>query len=293
MPVIIAGQAGVRPTATAVVVNTEVYQPSATGYLRVTPAGQDAVVASQEFIRGQTISNLVTVKLSSGKLQVKVSAGSAQVLLDVSGYYSDGAGSRYVPLPSARVFATTVGSTPVPAPMAGRGGIPADATAVVANTEVYRPSAAGYVRVTPAGQDAVVATQEFGKGIPISNLVVAKLSGGALQVKVSAGTAQVLMDVAGYYISGAGSGFTPIATVREFSGTAATTARTVSVAGLAGVPSTATAVAINAEVTSPARPATCGSPRPGRTRSWPPRNSARARPSRTWSLPRSSPARCS
>jgi len=51
----------------------------------------DPSVAVQEFTQGQTISNLVVVKLVGGKLQVKLSAGSARVFMDVSGYYSAGA----------------------------------------------------------------------------------------------------------------------------------------------------------------------------------------------------------
>jgi hypothetical protein len=82
----VAGLVGVPAGATAVVVNTEVFAPSAAGYVRVTPAGLDAGVAVQQFARGQTISNLVVVLLVGGKIQVKVSAGSARILMDVSGY---------------------------------------------------------------------------------------------------------------------------------------------------------------------------------------------------------------
>ena len=85
--------------------------------------------------------------------------------------------------------------------IAGVGGVPADATAVMVNTEVFAPTAAGYVRVTPAGRDAGVATQQFAKGQAISNLVAVKLVDGKVQVKVSAGSARILMDVAGYYLS--------------------------------------------------------------------------------------------
>ena len=62
--------------------------PSTAGDRRVTPAGQDPGVATQEFTRGQSISNLVAVKLVNGKIQVKVSAGSARTLMDIAGYYS-------------------------------------------------------------------------------------------------------------------------------------------------------------------------------------------------------------
>jgi hypothetical protein len=47
-------------------------------------------VAVQEYAKGQAISNLVAVKLVDGFIQVKVSAGSALILMDVSGYYRAG-----------------------------------------------------------------------------------------------------------------------------------------------------------------------------------------------------------
>ena len=105
----------------------------------------------------------------------------------------------FTPLATARVFDGTATTTVRQVQIAGLGGVPAGATAVVVNTEVFNPSAAGYVRVTPAGLDPSVAVQEFGAGQAISNLVVVKLVGGKIQVKVSAGSARILMDVAGYY----------------------------------------------------------------------------------------------
>jgi hypothetical protein len=249
----VAGHGGIATDATAVVVNVETASPTASGYVRVTPAGRDAQVATQEFTAGATVSNLATVKLVNGALQVTLSAGSGTVFLDVSGYYSAAtAASTYTPVTSARVFGRTVGTTPVRVPIAGAGGVPADATAVAVNTEVSAPTANGYVRVTPAGQDPSVAAQVFTRGRTISNLVVAKLSGGALQVKLSSGTATVFMDVSGYYSSSAsGSTFVPLDTARSFAGTVTTSAQQIQLAGPAGVPANATAVVANAEVEKP------------------------------------------
>lgn len=246
--VTIAGKAGVPASATAVVVNVEVEKPTAAGYVRVTPRGVDARVATQEFKARQTISNLATVRLAQGGIQVKLSAGSGTVYLDVSGYYADGSGATYTPLNAARVFQRTVGTSAVRVPLAGVGGIPSNATAVAVNTEVGTPTADGYVRVTPAGKDATVAAQVFTRGTTISNLVIVKLAGGAAQVKVSRGTATVFMDVAGYYANtDTGSVFVPMDTVRAYAGPVSTTARTVRLTGTAGVPGTATAIVANAE----------------------------------------------
>ena len=245
----IAGRAGVPANATAVVVNVETEAPTAAGYVRVTPAGNDARVALQEFPAGRTISNLATVKLTSGAVQVKVSAGSARIMLDVSGYYAAGSGSTFTPLPTVRVASPTVGTTPVPVQFAGRGGVPADATAVVVNVETNAPTADGYTRLTPLGRDASVATQEFTAGRTVSNLAIVRLVDGSAQVRLSRGTATVYMDVAGYYsASSTGSVFVPVDTTRIETGTLGNTPRTVRATGLGGVPGTATAVVANVEV---------------------------------------------
>ncbi|QCR43883.1 hypothetical protein C1N91_10400 [Curtobacterium sp. SGAir0471] len=245
----IAGRAGVPADATAVVVNVETEAPTAAGYVRITPAGTDARVALQEFPAGRTISNLATVKLASGGVQVKVSAGSARVYLDVSGYYAADGGSTFTPLPTVRVASPTVGTTPVPVPLAGRGGVPDDATAVVVNVETNAPTADGYTRLTPLGRDASVATQEFTAGRTVSNLAIVRLVDGAAQVRLSRGTATVFMDVAGYYsASSTGSVFVPIDTTRIETGTLGNTPRTVRATGTGGVPGTATAVVANVEV---------------------------------------------
>ncbi|QKS16135.1 hypothetical protein HUN59_07780 [Curtobacterium sp. Csp2] len=248
----VAGSAGVPSNATAVVVNVEVEAPTAAGYVRITPAGTDAQVALQEFPAGRTISNLATVKLAKGGVQVKVSAGSARVLLDVSGYYASGDGSTFTPLPTARVASPTVGTTPVPVELAGQGGVPDDATAVVVNVETNGPTADGYVRLTPLGRDASVATQEFTAGRTVSNLAIVRLVDGAAQVRLSRGSATVFLDVAGYYsASTSGSVFVPVDTARIESSTLGPTPRAVRATGVGGVPGTATAVVANVEVQAP------------------------------------------
>lgn len=251
--VTIAGRNGVPAGATAVVLNVEVDVPTRAGYVRVTPAGSDPSVATQEFRAGQTISNLTTVKLTGGKVQTKLSAGSATVHFDVSGYYGSGAGSTYTPVDAARVFAgSKVGTSPVRVPLAGTGGVPSNATAVAVNVAVEQQTADGYVRVTAAGKDPSVAAQVYQRGTAVSNLVVVGLTGGAAQVKVSRGTATVFMDVVGYYSpSTTGSVFVPVDTVRVATTAVSTTPRTVRVTGTAGVPGTATAVVANVEVSAP------------------------------------------
>ena len=172
---------------------------------------------------------------------VVVAPGAAEAAAPTTG--------RYFPVATARAFSGTVGTTPKVVTIAGRNGVPAGATAVVLNVEVDVPTRAGYVRVTPAGSDPSVATQEFRAGQTISNLTTVKLTGGKVQTKLSAGSATVHFDVSGYYGSGAGSTYTPVDAARVFAGSKVGTSPVrVPLAGTGGVPSNATAVAVNVAV---------------------------------------------
>ena len=248
----VAGHAGVPSKATAVVLNVTVTKPSVAGNVRVTARGVAARVPTQQFRAGQTIANAATVRLVQGAVQVQLSAGRATVAVDVSGYYADGTGTTFTPVDAAHVFQQRVGTTAVRVPLAGRAGIPANATAVAVTAGVGSPTADGAVRVTAAGRAARVDTQAFTKGTAVSNTTVVPLAGGAAQVQVSRGAATVSLDVSGYYAATAtGSTFVPMDVVRAARGTVTTTARTVRLTGTAGVPGTATAVVANATVEQP------------------------------------------
>jgi hypothetical protein len=71
----------------SVSMSVQVVAPTSAGYIRVTPGGTNSRTGVQVFRPGQTISNLVTVKLDAqGQARLHLSAGSAQVFLDVVGY---------------------------------------------------------------------------------------------------------------------------------------------------------------------------------------------------------------
>ncbi|WFR66526.1 hypothetical protein P9139_17370 [Curtobacterium flaccumfaciens] len=72
-----------------------------------------------------------------------------------------------------------------------------------------------------------------------------------MQVQLSAGTGKVYLDVSGYYANGSGATFTPLNAARVFNQKIGTTPVKVPLAGRAGIPSSATAVAINTEVGTP------------------------------------------
>ncbi|HKA03264.1 MAG TPA: hypothetical protein VKD67_03015 [Acidimicrobiales bacterium] len=84
----VAGQAGVPGDATAVVLNVTVTEPTFAGFVTVWPAGAPMPLASTlNFVAGQTVPNLVMVKLGDGgQVSFLNSAGSSHLLADVVGY---------------------------------------------------------------------------------------------------------------------------------------------------------------------------------------------------------------
>jgi hypothetical protein len=86
--VAVAGQVGVPPDATGVVLNVTVTEPTAPGFVTVWPAGQAQPVASTlNFLPGDNIANLVMVGLGAGGgLSVYEFGATAHVVADVVGY---------------------------------------------------------------------------------------------------------------------------------------------------------------------------------------------------------------
>lgn len=248
--VALGGRNGIPSTATAVVLTATVSGPTASGYVSVAPGGSGASPSIQNFAPKQSISGTTTVGLVGGKAQVKVSSGTATVALDVAGWYgSSSSGSTYTPLAPTNVLTGTVGTGATRIAIAGRAGVPSDATAVVLQADVSRPAAAGTLRITPAGSSAGIASVTYQKGVTVANTVTVGLSGGAVQARVSAGSARALADVVGYYAPRtSGSVFVPSAPVRAATVAAGTTAKNVTIAGTAGVPRNAVAAVINAKV---------------------------------------------
>jgi hypothetical protein len=87
----VSGVGGVPATGvTAAVLNATVTNTTKSSFLTVWPTAANRPTASDlNWVSGQTVANLVVVKLGSdGAVQVFNAAGSTDVVVDVSGYYS-------------------------------------------------------------------------------------------------------------------------------------------------------------------------------------------------------------
>ena len=146
--------------------------------------------------------------------------------------------------------------------VAGVGGVPPEAVAVVLNVTVTEPTDTGFLTVWPAGAPRPNASNlNMIPGQTVANMVTVGLgatgpagAAGAVALYNHAGTTAVVVDVTGWYAGG----FHPITPARLLDTRTAPasplvggTTRDVVIGGQAGVPATAAAVALNVTVTEP------------------------------------------
>jgi hypothetical protein len=221
------GVAGIPADATAVTLNVTVTNPGGSGFLTVWPAGLGTpTVSNLGFVSGQTVPNLVTVKVGSGG-KVSILNGSlaaSDVVVDAAGYYSAGAptaGGGTVAVTPTRILDTRIGLGAPGAIASGAdqtltvtgGVVPTDATAVLLNLTVDSPASAGWLSAYPANVAApTVSNLNFASGRTAANLAMVKVgTNGLIKLRNGAPTAtQVIADVVGYVTgSGTAGGFLP------------------------------------------------------------------------------------
>lgn len=214
----VTGNGGVPASGvSAVVMNVTAVSPQSGGFLTAYPTGSAQPTASNvNFAGGQTIPNLVTVKVGTGgKVSLtNNSGGSLHVIADVAGYYLAGAPTvpgAFASLDPARLLDTRAtgfvrpGSA-VEVQVTSRGGVPASGvSAVVMNVTAVSPATGGFVTAYPSGGAQPTASNlNFGAGQTIPNLVTVKIGAGGKVALAnnSGGTVHLIADVAGYYLDG-------------------------------------------------------------------------------------------
>jgi uncharacterized protein (DUF1501 family) len=207
----VSGLAGVPDAGvTGVVLNVTATGSSTGGWLTVYPSGEGLPPTSNlNFAPGQTVPNLVMCKVgANGKVTIYADTSDVHVIADVFGYYS-ASGQRHTPVRPWRALDTrnAIGTSgavgpgnPVSLQLGGAGSVPADATAVVMNVTATGATANTYVTVHPAGEAKPdTSNLNVEAGGTIANLVVVKLSGGAVQLQNEFGATHLIADVLGYY----------------------------------------------------------------------------------------------
>lgn len=225
----VAGIAGVPADATAVVLNVTAVSPTAAGYVTVHPGGTVPNASNLNFKAGQTVAVHVTATVGADdKVELFNAVGSTHLIVDLAGWYGPtGAGGPATDLlhtlaAPARAIDTRAGPlgyaegvgvvNPVGAgqtlsvPVAGAGGVPLDATAVVMNVTAVHPTASTFVVAYPQGSPQP-GTSSLNAALNqvVANLVVVPLgTGGRVWFFNSTGSTHLIVDTIGWFEPGAG-----------------------------------------------------------------------------------------
>jgi chitodextrinase len=282
------GGISVPGNATAVVLNVTATNTSTMGFLTVYPAGGSVPLASNlNWVAHETVPNLVMVRLGSGGLvTIFNGAGSADVVVDLEGYFAPpggGTAGGFVPLTPSRVTDTrpfsgqaNAGLTLGPGgrldvQITGAGGVPATgAAAAVLNVTVTHTSSSGFITAYPTGSSMPLASNlNWTAGETVPNRVIVPIgTGGKVTFYNGSGSADLLVDVNGYFTDSSASGSvfvgvppSRIVDTRFGIGALSTPVGPgafipVTVAGVGGVPAmgsgtTPRAVVVNVTVTNP------------------------------------------
>ena len=202
----------------AVVLTVTVTSPTSSGYVTVFRDNTKRPTSSNlNFAARQTVANLVVARVGSdGKVALyNGSAGSTQMIADVSGYYLDGrattAGTLALLGPS-RLLDTRYGTGAPKAAVAAGGtvhlavanqqGVPATGvSAVVLTLTVNGPTRGGYLTAyADRAPRPNVSNLNFLAGTTIANTVIVPVgANGAVSLyNGSSGTTELIADVAGY-----------------------------------------------------------------------------------------------
>lgn len=236
----ILGQGGIPAAAAdvlAVAISITVTEPTREGYLTAYPSGSAAGISSVvNFVANQTVPNLsVQTVGANGKLTVKVvtpQSGSAQVLIDVFGWFSTStyatSGARLVPVGPARIYdSREVSFNPTAQPLRERSVVAVpirgadsqkpdlvdivpnspDVVGVVINVTGINDqvgSRGTYVSVVPDAPtvDPTTSNLNLSAGQIKANLVIVPVgAAGSIFLFNLAGATHLAVDVVGYMLA--------------------------------------------------------------------------------------------
>jgi hypothetical protein len=217
----IAGVQGLPASGvTAVVGNITAVYPSIYGYVYVGPTATGAPTRStSNFQTGDIRANNFVIKVApDGTIGVVFvgsgNTGTADLVIDISGYYMSGGGAQFHTLDPARILDTRTpigfgGPVPANSPRTlnvwGVGRVPGNAVGITANLTVTAQQKAGFLSVGPVITAASpFSNLNFPYGDNRANGICVPLdASGKIQVVVGpagGGSSHIVMDVNGYFL---------------------------------------------------------------------------------------------
>lgn len=272
----VAGANGVPADATGVLINLTVTDTtSATNVFVYPDGGAQPVSPSNVVAKGETVAHLEEVPLGTGgAISITNSAGSAQIVVDLQGYYTAGPATSggYVALPSATIYSTLskggggaiVAGKPRKIVVTGVAGVPkSHVAAVLFYLSETQGTKSSFATVWPAGvSEPNSSVLNWLPGQDVTNLVQMDVgSGGAIELANEYGSAQFKLTVVGY-ITAAGAASTgalnlPLNAVTLYSGsTHVGTPVTLTIGGSDSVPVGAAYAVLDVTIANPTKAST-------------------------------------
>jgi len=217
----LTGRLGLPLDALAVSGNFTVANTADGGYLTIWNCSNPMpVVSTLNFLGGEAVSNAGTTPLDSSGNICAFSPVTADILIDISGFYSPAATSRFSAVVPDRVMDTRQGIGPsgrlnagqvveLPLPAAPQG-----ATGAMLNVTTINPDQAGFVTVYPCGELPPTSSVNPAAGDVRPNTVTTALSKSRSVCVYSNTSLDIIVDVFGYMAPSPATGFTPSAPFR-------------------------------------------------------------------------------
>ncbi|HEY1279406.1 MAG TPA: SpoIID/LytB domain-containing protein, partial [Acidimicrobiales bacterium] len=258
----------------AVAVNVTATAAQSAGYLTVYPCGTaQPPTSTVNYGPGDNVANLAQVRVGpSGQICI-FALSTVHVVVDITGWYGDGAGSGYQPMTPTRVLdtrdGTGIGGTRQPVGAGGSvgfsvatAGVPADATGVILNLTSTESDGDGYLTAYPCGGAVPVSSSlNYAAGRNVANQVAVGLGANGQVCVSSFTTSHVVADVLGWFGPKAPGGYVPLTPARILDTRTGSgqvgdgQVLRVPVLGAGGVPATGvSAVAVNVTVDQPSGP---------------------------------------
>lgn len=214
----VVGVPGGAPAgADGVALNVTAVKPAGPGWLQVNPCGtaSDPDISSVNFTTGDIRPNSVVVPVGANGEICLLASETTDVLVDITGYFDDGAGLDFVPLDPIRLVDTRerweylnpftngakVGAGRVlKVKVAGVRGVPADAKSAAVNVTVVRADVTTFVTAYPCGTRPNTSNVNLipRQGVAANGAMVQLTSAGELCVYVDR-PAHVVIDINGIW----------------------------------------------------------------------------------------------
>ena len=212
----VGGNSGVPTGVNAATLNVTSTDAATLGFVTVYDCdGERPVVSNLNPTPGRARPNLVVTPLSARGSVCLYTLGDTDLVVDVTGYLSSGSQGMFTPTAPFRFVDTrdrmrvelnggtggsalAAGETLV-IPIAGRRGVPTDATAVSLNLTITDAAGAGFITAWPCGPRPTTSTANYSAGAAVSNGAQLPLSANGSLCVFTLQAAHVVIDVNGWW----------------------------------------------------------------------------------------------